>query len=121
MSGIPFYCYFVLFSFYLCTIARQRDASPPGHSPPALKLSDTKDAQLDGILSEINKVLIYEHMKVCAAEQSIAMFSEPGHHDITLDYEEKRPFQRTDIFIQLLIDSDTSISAESTSFLTVHG
>jgi hypothetical protein len=49
------------------------------------------------------------------------MFSEPGHHDITLDYEEKRPSQRTDIFVQFLIDSDTSISPESTWSIKTKG
>jgi hypothetical protein len=88
---------------------------------PALKLSDTKDARSHGILSEINKVLVLEHMKIYAAEQSIAVFSEPGHHNITLDYEEKRQSQRTDIFVQLLIDSDTSISHESTWSINTKG
>jgi hypothetical protein len=107
-------------SFCLCTLACERDASSLFASP-ALKLSDGEDARSDGIPNEINKVLIFEHMKIYAAEQSIAMFSEPGHHDLTLVYEKERPSQRTENFIQLLIDSNTSISPESTWSINTKG
>jgi hypothetical protein len=100
-------------------VAHERDA--PLFDSPALKLPDGENARSDGIPNEINNVLVFEYMKIHAADQSIAMFSEPGHHDITLDYEKERPSQRTDRSVQLLVDCDTTISPDSTWSINTKG
>jgi hypothetical protein len=104
-------------------MARSRDARGGADYsfPPARKLSDTKDPRSDGISREINKALILEHMKIYSPGKTLEEFSKPGHHDITLDYEEKSTSQKTEIFVQFLIDIDTISHSKSTWSVNTKG